>query len=126
MRHGLDTGGVGPIELTDEVENRRQALLIYRKLGGSERQARQVGDILDLFTCQQHRSSRATECEKQPKIIHVALLNVLSVDMLRATLGGPPPHFKFRSPIHVQTLARLFLQRSVDRSGNSKHSDLRP
>src|SRR5262245_15653854 len=55
MRHRLDTRSVGTIELADEVENARKALLIDRNLGLLQFEPGQVSDARDLFACERHK-----------------------------------------------------------------------
>src|SRR5512138_1999435 len=55
MSHRLDTGRVGAIQLADEVENARKALLVDRNLGLLQFEPRQVSDACNLFACERHR-----------------------------------------------------------------------
>src|SRR5215467_832317 len=57
----------------------------------------------------------ARDAKNERKIIHVALLNVLSVARLPATFGASSPTFR---SLHAQTSAWLFFQRSFDRPGH--------
>src|SRR5262249_44934048 len=116
-----------------EVEDARQALLINRDLRLIQLESRELRDVLYVGACESHAVSTdiesAKQCgiwlEKPHKIIQVALLIVASVVMLRATFWvAPPPSGLFRT-LHVQTSARLFFQRFVDRSRHCQYTHLR-
>src|SRR6202451_4136141 len=92
MRHRCDVVGSGAVQFPDKIEDGAQAVLVDRDLGLVQLEARQLRDALDRGSCQGH--GREEKCEKQLKIIQLALLNVLSVDRLRATFGILlPPKF---------------------------------
>src|SRR5690606_13386074 len=90
MSHRRDAAGIGTVQLADEVEDAREALLIDGRLAFGERQARKVRDALDLLASQGHGNARKKR-EKRLKIIKLALCYVMSVARLRATSGGRTP-----------------------------------
>jgi len=96
MRHWCDVVRSGAVQFRDKIEDAAQIVLVDRDLGLVELEARQLRDALDRGSCQGH--GREEKCEKRLKIIQLALLNVLSVDRLRATFGIlPPPKFSVAS-----------------------------
>ena len=61
MGHGRDAGRVGAVELADQVDDSRQALLVHRDLGRLQLEAGQVSDALDLRACEGHRGEEKGE-----------------------------------------------------------------
>jgi rod shape-determining protein MreB and related proteins len=92
MRHRRDPRGVRAIQFAHEIQDAREAALIIGDLRFFELEPREMRDGLDLLAFESHERCRKLQ-KKRREIIHLALLNVVSVDMLRATFGGLPPLF---------------------------------
>ena len=54
MGHGRDARRVGTVELTDQVDDSRQALLVHGNLGRLQLEAGQVSDTFDLRAREGH------------------------------------------------------------------------
>ena len=91
MSHWRNPRSVCAIQFTHEIQDARKAVLIHGNFGFFELETRQMRDRLDVLDIESHEQCRKVQ-KKRREIIHLALLNVLSVDMLRATFGGLPPH----------------------------------
>lgn len=92
MRHRCYARRVRAVQLTHKVEDAREARLIDGDLIIPEFQPRQMRDGFDACTFECHEVCRRPQ-KKGREIIYLALLNVVSVDMLRATFGGLPTLF---------------------------------
>src|SRR5207249_3335718 len=123
MRHGGDAGGIDALQGADEIQDLRQALLVHRDLGRREVEPRQGGDARDLFACEGHGGSRRAWRSEKTSAKSYMLPCSMSCRLLDYAPLSASPAAHSRS-LHVQTPARLFFERSVDRSGYGEHPDL--
>ena len=55
MSHGLDTRGLRRVELPDEIDDLREAVLVDRDLGFGQRETGEMRDGVDLVAIEAHR-----------------------------------------------------------------------
>src|SRR6187551_909585 len=119
MSHWLDTRSLRSVELTDERHDLRQAVLVDGDLGFGEREACEVRDGVDLIAIEAHRKLKQ-------KMLEMCAESYLLPCGASCRLLNCRHFFALRSLPNVQTLARLLLQRSFDRLGNSQYPHLCP
>src|SRR3954467_12345037 len=119
MSHRLYVRRLRSIELTDERHDLRQAVLVDGNLGFGERESCEMRDGVDLIAIEAHRKLKQ-------KMLEMCAESYLLPCGASCRLLNCRHFFAHWSPSHVQTLARLFLERSVDRLGNGQYSHLRP
>src|SRR6185503_18064326 len=119
MRHRLDTRGLRRIELAHQVDDLRKAVLVDGNLGFGQRKAGEMRDGVDLVAIEAHRKLKQ-------KMWEMCAESYLLPCGSCCRLLNCRHFFAAWSLLHVQTLAWLLLERSVDRLGNRQYSYLRP
>src|SRR5688500_19401670 len=119
MSHGLDTGGLCRVELTHQVDDLRKTVLVHGDLGFGQRETGEMRDGVDLVAIEAHRKLKQ-------KMLEMCAESYLLPCGASCRLLNCRHFFAHWSLLHVQTLARLFLERSLNRLGNGQYPHLRP
>src|SRR5688572_23529549 len=103
MSHGLDSRGLRGIELPDEIDDLRKAVLVDGNLGLGQRETCEVRDGVDLIAIEAHRKLKQ-------KMLEMCAESYLLPCGACCRLLNCRHFFAVRLPLHVQTLAWLFLE----------------
>ena len=111
VRHGHDAGGGRVIQFTNQLDDARKAVDVDRDLGLGQRQSGQMGNVVDVATGQTHDAEVPKSFGKMGAKSYTSPCG-MSCRLLDYRALFRPGHIRSR-PSHVQTFARLFLERLI-------------